>query len=73
VPDIDSVYIRMYLAASHIALGHQAEARESVRRAIELDSGTSIRKVTSPVMAPYKNAADLEKFREHLRKAGLPE
>ena len=73
VPDIDTVYIRMYLAASHIALDRQADAHKSIQRAIELDPDASIKKVTSPVMAPYKNAADLEKFREHLRKAGLPE
>jgi hypothetical protein len=63
----------MYLAASHVALGHYKEAQESVRHALELDPDASIRKVTSPEMAPYKNVADLERFREHLRKAELPE
>jgi two-component system phosphate regulon response regulator PhoB len=61
---------RRYLAASHIALGHSDEAQKSVQRAIELDPDESIRKMTSPVLAPYKNLADLEPYREHLRKAG---
>jgi adenylate cyclase len=73
VRQIDTVYLRMYLAASHIALGHYADAQKSVQRAMEIDRDASIRKVTSAEMAPYKNLADLERFREHLRKAGLPE
>ena len=70
---IDTLYMRTYLAASHIALGHSDEAQKSIQRAIELDPDASIRTMTSPVRTPYKNPADLEGLREHLRKAGLPE
>jgi adenylate cyclase len=71
--NIDTVYSRMYLVASHMALGNGDEARRSISRAIEIDPNATISKVTSPEMAPYRNESDLQKFKEHLRQAGLPE
>lgn len=73
IRQIDTVNIRIYLAASHIALGHKNEAQQSIGRALALDPNVTVGKVTSPEMAPYKNDADLARFRKHLREAGLPE
>jgi TolB-like protein len=70
---LDTLYIRLYLMASHAALGQLSEAKESVRRAIELWPEASIQTAAGTEITPYKYPADLERFCEHLRKAGLPE
>ena len=70
---LDTMSIRLYLAASHAALGHTGEAQKAITRALELDSQATLARWTSAELAPYKNPVDLEHFREHLRKAGLPE
>ena len=72
VRQIDTVYLRMYLAASHIALGNVKEAMESVQRAVELDRCVD-RQSNEPRDGSLQNAGDLERYRAHLRKAGLPE
>lgn len=70
---IDTVYRRLYLAASHAALGHTGEARKAIERILQLDSQATIARRTSPEIAPYKNPRDLEHFRANLRMAGLRE
>jgi adenylate cyclase len=69
----DTILVRLYLAASHAALGHDEQASDAVARISVLDPSATLAQCTAPSMAPYKNPADLEHFRENLRKAGLPE
>lgn len=68
----ETTVVRLYLAASHAALGHTGDARKAIERVLELDSGATIQKWTDLKMAPYKEPKDLEHFKENLRKAGLP-
>jgi len=70
---LDSAIIRIYQAASFAAAGNQQQAQKSVKRALELDAGTTLEKWTDPKLAPYGDAVSLEHFRKNLRKAGLPE
>ena len=70
---LDTILARLYLAASHAALGHNEQARDAVARIAILDSSATLAQCTAPSVAPYKNAADLQHFRESLRRAGLPE
>ncbi len=59
------------LAASRAHLGRMEEAREAVRRSLELDPELTVSRLEQiyPI-AGYKN---LDGFLEGLRKAGLPE
>jgi adenylate cyclase len=70
---LDTIFAWLYLAASHAALGHEEQARDTVARIHGLDPSATLAQCTAPSMAPYKNPADLQHFRENLRKAGLPE
>ena len=70
---LDTIFAWLYLAASHAALGHEEQAHAAVARIIALDPSATLAQCTAPSMAPYKNPADLQHFRENLRKAGLPE
>jgi adenylate cyclase len=70
---LNTMSIQLYLAASHAALGHTEEAQSAIRRVMELDPQATLGRWTSTELAPYKIAADLDHFREYLRKAGLPE
>ncbi len=70
---INTVLVHLYLAASHAALGHLAEARQAIARTLEIEPRATIERWTSPEKSPYKNPKDLEHLRTNLRKAGLPE
>jgi adenylate cyclase len=69
---IDTISVRLYLAASHAALGHSADALKAVQRVLEMDPQATVARCTSPAMAPYKEPRGVEHFRDNLRKAGLP-
>jgi adenylate cyclase len=69
---LETVISRLYLAASHAALGHTDEAQKAIGRILELDPQATLQKWTNVKMAPYKDPKDLEHIRENLRKAGLP-
>ena len=70
---LETTNIRLYSAASHAALGHAGEARKAIAQALELDPQATLQKWTDVKMAPYGDPKDLEHFRKHLRKAGLPD
>jgi adenylate cyclase len=70
---VDTALIELYLAASYAALDRSPDAREAIKRALELDPRATIAQWTEPARAPYKETSDLEHFRDFLRKAGLPE
>lgn len=70
---IDTTARRLYLAASHAALGHTGEAQKATERILQMDPRATVTRQSSLEMAPYKNSSDLEHFRENLRRAGLPE
>jgi adenylate cyclase len=70
---VDTAGAQLYLAASYAALGEVKNASMAVTRALELDPQASIERYTSRDMAQYQVAADLDHFRDYLRKAGLPE
>ena len=57
-------------AACLAQLGHDVEAHEAARRAIELD-GEFIRHLDWQTYFPYKDPGDLEHLLDGLRKAGL--
>jgi adenylate cyclase len=69
---LETVISRLYLAASHAALGHTDEAQKAIGRILELDPQATLQKWTNVKMAPYKDPKDLEHIRENLRKARLP-
>ncbi|MET1027988.1 MAG: adenylate/guanylate cyclase domain-containing protein [Dongiaceae bacterium] len=71
--DLDTVPIRLTLAASHAALGQNEEAQKAIQRVFQLDPQATLDQWTGPERAPYKEPRDLEHFRDHLRKAGLPQ
>ncbi|MDH3234913.1 MAG: tetratricopeptide repeat protein [Alphaproteobacteria bacterium] len=62
---------RLFLAASYAQLGRLEEARAEVDQALDLDPDATVGSISS--MQPYQNPADLEHFRDGMRKAGLPE
>jgi len=70
---METVLGYLYLAAGHAALGDEDDAHAAVKRIRDLDPRASIARWSSPEMAPYRKAEDREHFREHLRRAGLPE
>jgi TolB-like protein len=64
-------YLGHYLlAASHIQLNHLAEAKAAVERCREVLPDASVKHLDR---IPLKNATDMERLRDSLRKAGLPE
>jgi len=67
-PDADTL---LYLAASYAQLGRLSEARATVKRVLALDPNATVAKWGA--QQPYKNPADLEHYKDGLRKAGLPE
>jgi len=64
---------RLYLAASHAALGEIDKAQAAIREALTLDPAATIEKWTHPRMAPYKEPEDLQHFTDNLQIAGLPD
>ena len=59
-----------YLAACHAALGHTDEAAEQVRKTLALKPDFTVSAFSK--FLPYRNAADLNRFLESLRRGGLP-
>lgn len=70
---VSTVLVYLYLAASHAALGHTAEARQAIARVLEAEPRATVEQWTRREKAPYKDPKDLEHLRANLRKAGLPE
>ncbi|TIW21761.1 MAG: tetratricopeptide repeat protein, partial [Mesorhizobium sp.] len=68
---IDTVFCNLYVAASHAALGHTAEARAAVDHIMQMDPQATILGRTGPKATPYKNGEDLAHLRDNLLKAGL--
>ncbi len=64
---------RLYVAASHAALGNTQEANDAINHLLQLDPQSTLQKWTDPARAPYKYVEDLEHFCINLRKAGMPE
>lgn len=60
-----------YVAACHAELGHMEEARTHAESALKVRPDFSIGTWSRGL--PYKNDADLQRFLDGLRKAGLPE
>jgi adenylate cyclase len=69
---IDTVLVHLYIAASYAALGHVEAAETSIERVLAIDPKASLERWTHSEKTPYKSRKDLERFRYHLRKAGLP-
>jgi tetratricopeptide (TPR) repeat protein len=60
----------LFLAASYAQLGRVTEAHATVKRALAFDPNVTVAKFAA--QQPYKNPADLEHYKDGLRKAGLP-
>jgi adenylate cyclase len=60
----------LFLAASYAQLGRTTEAQATVKRVLALDPNATVAKFAA--QQPYKNPADLEHYKDGLRKAGLP-
>jgi adenylate cyclase len=61
----------LFLAASYAQLGRLTESQATVKRVLALDQNATVAKFAA--QQPYKNPADLEHYKDGLRKAGLPE
>jgi len=70
---LETTLTRLYLAASHAALGQSSKAEEAIARVLELDPQATLEKWASVKLAPYADPSDLAHFRENLHKAGLPD
>jgi adenylate cyclase len=70
---LETIWIYLYLAASHAALGQAGEARRVIEQALKCDPRATIRQWITNEKAPYKDPKDRQHLRENLRKAGLPE
>ena len=66
-----SVYRR--LAAIQVCLGRQAEAEATIAKLLEKRPGHTVTKEREAEQGKYANPADLERWLDALRKAGLPE
>jgi TolB-like protein len=58
-------------AASNALAGHMEEARQAMAQLCEIDPNRRISNLSD--VCPIRRAADLERLKEGLRKAGLPE
>ena len=70
---LDTPLMRVYLAASHAALGHDDLARSKVTRLLADEPTATVARYTSPALAPYRDDRDRQHLAQHLRSAGLPE
>jgi adenylate cyclase len=66
-PPVDAL---LFLAASYAQLGRVTEAQATVKRVLALDPNATVAKFAA--QQPYKNPEDLERYKDGLRKAGLP-
>lgn len=73
VRTLDASVWRLYLVASHVALGHDDIAQSAVTRLLADDPAATVARYTSPALAPYRDDSDREHLAQHLRSAGLPE
>ena len=64
-------FFHAYIAACHAELGRVAEARTHAALALEAKPDFSVGALGKTL--PFKNDADLQRFLDGLRKAGLPE
>jgi len=64
-------FYHAYVAACHAGLGRMEQARAHAVLALEARPDFSVRAWGERL--PYKNEADLQRFLDGLRKAGLPE
>lgn len=64
-------FYHAYVAGCHAELGRMEEARKHT--ALALDARPDFSVTTWGKRLPYKNEADLQRFLDSLRKAGLPE
>jgi adenylate cyclase len=64
-------FYHAYVAACHAELGRMEEARKHTALALEARPDFSV--ATWGKKLPYKNEADLQRFLDGMRKAGLPE
>jgi adenylate cyclase len=71
--NLDPPLWRLYLAASHAALGHHGVAHSTISNLLASEPGATVAHYTGPTSAPYRNDLDREHLVQHLRKAGLPE
>jgi adenylate cyclase len=69
---INTVLVHLYVAASHAALGHVEAGKRSIARVLELDPKATLERWSGPEKTPYRIPRELKRFRQHLRKAGLP-
>ena len=70
---MDSALMRIYQAASFAALSRMDEAATSIRRALEIDPGSSVEKWTGARLAPYAREEDRDHLRKYLLEGGLVE
>ncbi|MFO1060512.1 MAG: BTAD domain-containing putative transcriptional regulator [Dongiaceae bacterium] len=70
---ISHIFVRLYLTAAHAALGHEAEMRQARDRVLELDPAATLSRWANPERTFYKDTRQVERLRELLRRAGLPE
>jgi len=63
----------VFLAASHVALGHQELAGAAVAKLLRSEPLSSVSYWTSPNFAPFREERDREHLAVNLRLAGLPE
>ena len=64
-------FYHAYVAACHAELGRMEEARKHTALALQARRDFSV--AAWGERLPYKNEADLQRFLDGLRKAGLPE
>jgi adenylate cyclase len=64
-------FYHAYVAACHAELGRMEEARKHTALALQARPDFSV--AAWGKRLPYKNEADLQRFLDGLRKAGLPE
>jgi Flp pilus assembly protein TadD len=62
---------RAQLGATYLALGHEAEAKAEINKAIELVPNLSITVILS--ITPFKDNQVAERYANLLSKAGLPD
>jgi adenylate cyclase len=65
----DSAWRHVAIAAAYSLAGRDEEARAAVQKALRLDPRMSLKFIAKT--APYKKQADLDRFLDALRKAGL--
>ena len=68
-----TIWIPLYLAASHAALGHTVEAQRAIERVLRFDPHATIKRWITAEKVPFRDPDNREHLRNYLRIAGLPE